>query len=67
MCFLTNELTATPDLFFDSHPKRSIKAIDGKNNSTTEFQRSKDGFIVKFVPVNNSQSATEENNHENDA
>ena len=52
----------TPDLFVNSLPKRSIATTDDHRNATTKRQRSNDGFIVKFIPVNKTQSVEDENN-----
>ena len=52
----------TPDLFLSSPPKRSIKAIKTHKNMTSDGRRTNDGFIVKFVPVNKSQSVEDELN-----
>ena len=51
----------TPDLFVNSLPKRSIATTGDHRNATTKRQKSNDGFIVKFVPVNDTQSVEDEN------
>ena len=50
----------TPDLFVNSVPKRSISDVENQKNTTESYNRSKDGFVVKFVPVNESHLAVDD-------
>ena len=46
----------TPDLFVNSVPKRSISDVETRKNTTKGNNQSKNGFVVKFLPVNDSHS-----------